>query len=91
MIVYNRAAFGPESLPREHRELANFIRDNEAALNQRIGTYDLRGSGIGYLYATQDVVQGLQTQRMTEVLGRAGVRTYCCTAEMWRRRLRAIS
>ncbi len=82
VIVYNRAAFGPESLPKEHRELANFIRDNEVALHQRIGTYDLRGSGIGYLYATQDVVQGLQAQRMTEVLGRAGVRTYCCTAEM---------
>ena len=82
VIVYNREAFGPENLPREHRELANFIRDNEAALHQRIGTYDLRGSGIGYLYATQDVVQGLQAQRMTEVLGRAGVRTFCCTAEM---------
>ncbi len=82
VIVYNRAAFRPDSLPREHRELANFIRDNEAALYRHIGIYDLRGSGIGYLYATQDAVQGLQAQRITEALGRAGVRTYCCTSAM---------
>lgn len=82
VIVYNRAVFDPDDLPVEHGELANFIRDNESALRQRIGTYDLRGSGIGYLYATQDVVQGLQAQRVTEALGRADQRTYCCTSDM---------
>ncbi|MDP5085512.1 MAG: extracellular solute-binding protein [Yoonia sp.] len=82
VIVYNRAAFDTGRLPKEHRELANFIRDNETVLSQRIGIYDLRGSGIGYLFATQDAVQGLQAQRTTEVLGRTGVRTFCCTSEM---------
>ena len=82
VIVYNRTAFDANSLPKEHRELANFIRDNEAILDGRIGTYDLRGSGIGYLFATQDSVQGLQAQRITEVLGRARARTFCCTSDM---------
>ncbi|TGD60651.1 extracellular solute-binding protein, partial [Tabrizicola sp. WMC-M-20] len=82
VIIYNRAAFDPDNLPVEHGELANFIRDNEPALRQRIGTYDLRRSGIGYLYATQDVVQGLQAQRVTEALGRADQRIYCCTSDM---------
>ncbi|WP_232829341.1 sensor histidine kinase N-terminal domain-containing protein [Tropicimonas sp. IMCC34043] len=81
-IIYNLEAIEAGSLPQEHRELANFIRDNEDSLQGKIGTYDLRRSGIGYLYATQDVVQGLQAQRMTEVMGRAHVRTYCCTSEM---------
>jgi two-component system sensor histidine kinase TctE len=82
VIAYNAASFAPEDLPTEHRELANFIRDNASTLSQRIGIYDLRGSGIGYLFATQDAEQGLQAQRITEILGQSGVRTFCCTSDM---------
>ncbi|APE45520.1 histidine kinase [Sulfitobacter alexandrii] len=82
VIVYNTDLIPPGTLPQEHLELVNYIRRNEMALNRRIGIYDLRRSGIGYLFATQDVVQGLQASRMTEVLTRANVRNYCCTSEM---------
>lgn len=82
VIAYNAASFAPSDLPTEHRELANFIRDNAPTLNQRIGVYDLRGSGIGYLFATQDAEQGIQAQRITEILGQSGVRTFCCTSDM---------
>ncbi len=81
-IVYNRATLTTEELPTSHRDLATFIRDNEDRLLGRIGGYDIRGSGIGYLYATQDAEQGLQAQRLTEVLGRAGLKTFCCTSDM---------
>ena len=82
VIVYNLDLIAPGTLPQEHLELVNYIRRNEEALNRRIGIYDLRRSGIGYLFATQDVVQGLQASRMTEVLTRTNVRSYCCTSEM---------
>lgn len=82
VIVYNVDLIAPGTLPQEHRELINYIRSNEAGLNGRIGIYDLRRSGIGFLFATQDVVQGLQASRMTEVLSRANVRKFCCTSEM---------
>jgi len=82
VMIYNRAAFTPEDLPKEHRELANFIRDNESTVGRRIGMYNIRSSGIGYLFATQDAEQGVQAQRINEVLGRSGVRTFCCTTEM---------
>lgn len=81
-IVYNVDLIAPGTLPLEHRELINYIRSNETRLNRKIGIYDLRRSGIGYLFATQDVVQGLQSSRMTEVLTRANVRRFCCTSEM---------
>ncbi len=81
-ILYNRPALAADILPRLHQDLPRFIRENEARLMGRIGTYDLRRSGIGYLYATQDLVQGMEAQRMMEVLGRAGVQTFCCTADM---------
>lgn len=82
VIIYNTDLIAPGTLPQEHRELTNYIRSNEVRLNRRIGIYDLRRSGIGYLFATQDVVQGLQASRMTEVLARANVRRFCCTFEM---------
>ncbi|WOI57966.1 extracellular solute-binding protein [Palleronia sp. LCG004] len=83
-IIFNRDLVDERELPRTHRELATFIRTNEERLDGRIGGYDLPGSGIGYLYATQDAAQGLQAQRLAEVLGRAGLRTYCCTLQMAR-------
>lgn len=81
-VVYDRRVFTEEELPGNHRDLATFVRENEGQLYGRIGGYDLRASGIGYLFATQDSLQGPQSQRLMEILGRAGLRTFCCTSEM---------
>ncbi|MEE2859594.1 MAG: extracellular solute-binding protein [Pseudomonadota bacterium] len=81
-MIYNMAAFRDLPLPETHQELASLIRANEDDLRGRIGAYDLHQSGIGYLYATQDLVQGSDAQRLVEVLSRADVRTFCCTSEM---------
>ncbi|MEM5544356.1 extracellular solute-binding protein [Sulfitobacter sp. AS92] len=81
-VVYDRRAISASELPANHRELATFVRANETRLQGRIGSYDLRASGVGYLYASQDSLQGPQAQRLIEVLGRAGLRIYCCTSQM---------
>jgi len=82
VVVYDRRAIAESELPASHRELATFVRENEERLRGRIGSYDIRVSGIGYLYATQDSLQGPQTLGLFEVLGRADLRTFCCTSEM---------
>ena len=81
-IVYHREAWSERTLPATHLGLADAIRDGGAFLDARIGTYDVRASGIGYLFATQDATQGQQYQRLTESLGRSGARVYCCTSAM---------
>ncbi|MFA8386834.1 MAG: sensor histidine kinase N-terminal domain-containing protein [Pelagibaca sp.] len=81
-VVFDRRAISGGTFPANHRELATFVRENEARLRGRIGGYNLRKSGIGYLFATQDSLQGPQAQRLIEVLGRADLRTFCCTSEM---------
>ncbi|WP_303441601.1 extracellular solute-binding protein [Salipiger sp. 1_MG-2023] len=83
-ILYNKRILSREDLPNSHRDLSSFIRDHEAELKGRVGGYDLRRSGIGYLYATQDLIQSVQAQRLFEVLGRASARVYLGTAEMTR-------
>ena len=82
VVVYDTRAISGDELPASHRDLATFVRENEDRLRGRIGTYDIALSGVGYLYASQDNLQGSQLLRLFEVLGRADVRTYCCTSDM---------
>ena len=81
-VLYNTQLLNVGDLPRSHRDLPSYIRDNEAALHGRIGGYDLRRSGIGYLFATQDTIQSVQAPRLLEALGRAAMRPYNTTADM---------
>jgi two-component system sensor histidine kinase TctE len=81
-VLYNPRLLDASDLPRSHRDLPAYIRDNEATLYGRIGGYDLRRSGIGYLFATQDTIQSVQAPRLLEVLGRAGMRTFETTYGM---------
>jgi iron(III) transport system substrate-binding protein len=80
VMAYNRAAFAGRNLPRTRSELASQIRDDPAFYNERVGTYDVAVSGVGYLFATQDARRGYQFSRLVETLGRAQARTYCCTS-----------
>jgi len=82
VVVYDTRAISEEELPTSHGDLATFVRENEDRFRGRIGTYDIRNSGIGYLYATQDGLQGPQALRLFEVLGRTDLRTFCCTSDM---------
>ena len=81
VIIYNRAALDAATLPRNHQELAAFLL-NTPGLAGRVGGYDLRASGIGYLFATQDAEQGLQAQRLLAALEQVRQRTFCCTSDM---------
>lgn len=81
-VVYHRPAFAPEDLPRTHADMAVFLRENEDRFFGRVGTYDIRISGAGYLLATQDAQLNPQFFRIAETLGRAGARVYCCTIEV---------
>jgi len=82
VVVYDTRAIAKDELPANHRDLASFVRGNEDRFRGRIGSYNIRQSGIGYLFATQDSLQGPQALRLFEVMGRAGLRTFCCTADM---------
>ena len=82
VMIYARERLDPASLPRTHRDLPAFLRDNEGTLAGRVATYDIARSGIGYLYATQDSAQERDFLRTAEALGRAGVELVCCTSRM---------
>lgn len=81
-IVVNRAAFAGHPIPKTRQELIEAMRARPEVFRGRIGTYDVRQSGLGYLFATQDARASETYWRLMEVMGALDVRLYCCSGEM---------
>ncbi|WP_127116013.1 ABC transporter substrate-binding protein [Shimia sediminis] len=81
-IVVNRAAFENKSIPRTRQELIQVLRSDPDLFRGKLGTYDVRQSGVGYLFATQDARASETYWRLMEVMGGLGARLYCCSGEM---------
>ncbi len=82
VIVINEARFSGLPLPRTRAELVTMLRDNPDRFAGSVGTYDLRVSGLGYLFATQEARSSDAYWRLTEVMGRLNARLYCCSSQM---------
>jgi iron(III) transport system substrate-binding protein len=53
-IVINNAAFADLPIPATRQDLIEVLRENSEKFMGKVGTYDVRQSGLGYLFATQD-------------------------------------
>lgn len=82
VVVINDALFNGLPLPRTRAELVTLLRENPDRFAGRLGTYDLRISGLGYLFATQEARSSDAYWRLTEVMGRLDTRLYCCSGQM---------
>lgn len=82
VLVYSKVAFEGLPQPTNRDELIALLRENPDRFNGRVGTYDIRESGAGYLFATQDSRQSESLWRMAEVMGRLDARLYCCSSRM---------
>ena len=82
-IAVNRAAFDGVALPASRQELIQALRARPEVFRGRIGTYDVRQSGLGYLFATQDARASETYWRLTEVMGALDARLYCCSGAMF--------
>ncbi|BFM47942.1 ABC transporter substrate-binding protein [Marinomonas sp. THO17] len=79
VMLVNKKAF-PGPLPQDRQSLLQTIRQYGPEMTKRIGTYDIRQSGVGYLLASQDARQAdLTWGRLLEAFGSHDVQTYCCT------------
>ena len=81
-IVINRAAFKGTPIPRSRQDLIEVLRAHPKFFHGRVGTYDVRQSGLGYFFATQDARVSETYWRLTEVIGSLDARLYCCSGDM---------
>lgn len=82
VIVLSDAYFQDIPPPENREDLIELLRDHQELFRGKIGTYDVRTSGLGYLFATQDARNGESFWRLTEVMGRLETRLYCCSRDM---------
>lgn len=81
-IVINRTAFEGQPIPQTRQGLIEALRERPEEFRGKVGTYDVRQSGLGYLFATQDARASETYWRLMEVMGGLDVRLYCCSGEM---------
>ena len=84
VLVLSETQFPPGSEPRTRDELIEILRADPERFQGRVGTYDVRRSGFGYLMATQDSRNSEAFWRLMEVMGRLEARLYCCSGDMIR-------
>jgi len=82
VLVASKSGFGDLPFPENRQQLISLIRDNPEHFAGKIGTYDIRTSGAGYLFATQDARQSDVFWRLAEVVGSLSPKLYCCTSQM---------
>lgn len=81
-IVVNKEAFEALPVPQSRQEMIEILRANPDTFRGKIGTYDVRESGLGYLFATQDARASETYWRLMEIMGSLATRLYCCSGDM---------
>jgi iron(III) transport system substrate-binding protein len=81
-IVINRVAFEGWRKPQTRQDLILALRARPDFFRGKIGTYDVRASGLGYLFATQDARVSETYWRLMEVMGGLDTQLYCCSGDM---------
>jgi iron(III) transport system substrate-binding protein len=81
-IVINRNAFAGHPIPKNRQDLIEALRARPEVFRGKVGTYDVRLSGLGYLFATQDARASETYWRLMEVMGALDMRLYCCSGDM---------
>lgn len=58
------------------------LRADPDLFRGKLGTYDVRQSGLGYLFATQDARVSETFWRLMEVMGSLDAKLFCCSGDM---------
>ena len=82
VAVISRERFKGMERPKTRQELIALLRQNPAPFENTIGTYDVRTSGLGYLFATQEARNSDTFWRLSELMGLRGTELYCCSSQM---------
>ncbi len=81
VMVYNTGKLAAQRAPRTRRELLSLLQAPDQPLAGAISTYDVEGSGIGYLAATQDTRLDSMAGALLAELGRNRVTVHASTED----------
>ncbi|GGK45961.1 sensor histidine kinase [Salinarimonas ramus] len=82
VIVYNPSLVSAQEAPRTRFDLVRLLREEPERFRERVVTYDIVDSGVGYLLASQDAAQPGAFANLIESFGRVDADVVCCTSIM---------
>ena len=82
VVILSSQSFAGLDIPETRQDLIALLRNHPERFENKIGTYDVRESGLGYLFATQEARSTDAYWRLSEVMGRLSPKLYCCSGQM---------
>lgn len=82
VIAYNRALLSIEEVPRDRFAFLDAMRANPDLYRNRIATYDIAESGLGYLFAHSDSLEATTFGALLEGFARVDAVATCCSAQI---------
>jgi iron(III) transport system substrate-binding protein len=81
-FVYNKRLVPAAEVPLDHPALLNLLNTKAAAYKGKITAYDPEKSGVGYLFANEDVKHFPQAWDLFKAMGRSGSKLYTSAGAM---------
>ena len=85
VLVYYKPAFQDRPPPSSRFELIDWLRQGGAAVQGRIGTYDIARSSVGYLFLSRDQEHFPDVWSVVRAMGAAGVQQFPTSQEILER------
>jgi len=70
VVAYHRQLLADAELPRTHEALARLLSSEAPRFRDRVATYDIRNSGLGFLLAAYDAAASPRYWELVRALGR---------------------
>lgn len=84
-IIYNKRLLNNEELPKTHEELANLVSSNTERFKNKVTTYDIEKSAVGYMLAAQDSIHNKNYFDFIKGVGSANLVLQSSTGTMMER------
>jgi iron(III) transport system substrate-binding protein len=85
VFVYNKRLVPANEVPKTHAEFAKLITGKLDKYKDKVTTYDIEKSGVGFMFITQDVRENTAFWNFAKALGSAAVRVQSSTGTMLER------
>jgi iron(III) transport system substrate-binding protein len=85
VFVYNKRLVSPDEVPKTHAEFAKLISTKTEKFKNKVTTYDIEKSGVGFMFITQDSRENKDFWDLAKAFGTASVRVQSSTGTMLER------
>ncbi len=82
VIAYNKRLLAGDEVPRSRFALLDALRAKPELFRNKIATYDIAASGLGYLFAYSDSLEATTFGALLESFARVDAVATCCSAEI---------